>query len=143
MTCTDGNIYYNDRASFKRFVIDHPLDPENKVLRHACLEGPVVQNVYNGTVVLNEKGEATVKLPDYFEALNKNPQYMMTAVSMSMPGLFVKQKVRDNTFVIGGGVAGGEVCWEVKGERNDPAVRDNPLTVEERKVLPGRLYAGR
>lgn len=138
-------IYYRWPAgsggwTAKLFVIDHPLDPENKLLRHACLEGPVVQNVYNGTVVLDLNGEARVQLPAYFESLNRNPQYLLTAVSASMPGLFVKQKIRENTFVIGGGLPGGEVCWEVKGERNDPALRANPLVVEETKTLPGRIH---
>ena len=120
-------------------MIDHPLDPCGKVLRHACLEGPVVQNVYNGTAVLDQNGEAVVKLPDYFEALNKNPQYMLTPIGAKMD-LYVKQKIVDNAFVIAGGIGGGEVCWEVKGERQDPAAQANPLVVEETKAVPGRLF---
>jgi hypothetical protein len=144
----DGGFYYRptfNSGSFawKEFVIDHPLDPQNKLLRHACLEGPKVQNVYNGTVVLNDKGEAVITLPDYFEALNKAPQYQLTAVGASMPGLYVKQKIENNRFTIAGGVANAEVCWEVKGERNDRAVRENPFVAEERKAVEGMVYGAR
>lgn len=126
--------------SLKTFVIDHPLDPENKILRHACLEGPVVWNVYAGATVLDQNGEASVKLPNYFEALNKNPQYMLTAVGKPMPNLHIKQEIGNNAFAIGGGLPGAKVCWEVKGERNDLAARENPLVVEETKAVSGFLY---
>jgi len=141
-----GNqIYYRTTFgsgswSSKAFVIDHPLDPKNKVLRHACLEGPKVWNVYAGTIILDGKGEAVVALPDYFVALNKAPQYQLTAVGASMPGLYIKEKVKNNFFKIAGGIANAEVCWEVKGERNDIAVRDNPMVVEEKKAVPGLVY---
>ncbi|MBI2437703.1 MAG: hypothetical protein HYV36_02680 [Lentisphaerae bacterium] len=38
--------------TLKPFEIDHPLDPENKILRHYCLEGPQVWNVYAGNAQL-------------------------------------------------------------------------------------------
>jgi len=140
-----SNTYYYRKTfgagdwSTKTFVIDHPLDPKNKILRHACLEGPKVQNVYNGTVVLDGKGEATIELPEYFDALNKNPHYTLTPIGAPML-MYVKKKVRENRFVIAGGEPGAEVCWEVKGERNDIAVLENPLVVEERKAVPGLVY---
>lgn len=34
-------------------------------------------------------------------------------------------------------------CRTVYGERNDRAVRDNPLVVEEAKFMPGLLYSSR
>ncbi|MGD8413897.1 MAG: hypothetical protein PVF33_06680, partial [Candidatus Latescibacterota bacterium] len=49
--------------------IDHPLDPANRYLYHSLVESPDMMNVYNGTIVLDENGEATVSLPEYFEAL--------------------------------------------------------------------------
>src|SRR5690606_1929323 len=45
------------------FVIDHPLDPENKLLYHSFVESPDVKNIYDGIVTLDENGEATVELP--------------------------------------------------------------------------------
>ena len=54
------------------FVIDHPLDPRNKLLYHSFLESPDVKNIYDGVATLDKNGEAVIKLPRYFEALNKD-----------------------------------------------------------------------
>ncbi len=51
------------------FVIDHPLDPENKLLRHNFVESPENLLIYRGKVKLDENGEAIVTMPDYFTAL--------------------------------------------------------------------------
>src|ERR1051325_5804838 len=40
------------------FKIDHPLDPANKYLCHSFVESPDMKNVYDGVVVLDDKGEA-------------------------------------------------------------------------------------
>jgi hypothetical protein len=52
------------------FKIDHPLDPANKFLYHSFVESPDMKNVYDGVVTLDAKGEATVSLPDWFEAIS-------------------------------------------------------------------------
>jgi hypothetical protein len=44
------------------FKIDHPLDPANQYLSHSFVESPDMMNVYNGNVVLDEKGDAVVEL---------------------------------------------------------------------------------
>jgi hypothetical protein len=51
------------------FKIDHPLDPANKYLPHSFVESPDMKNVYDGVVVLDDKGEAEIELPDWFGAL--------------------------------------------------------------------------
>jgi hypothetical protein len=63
-----------------RFEIDHPLDPANKYLSHCFVESPDMKNVYDGTVVLDYKGEAEVELPDWFGALNQDFRYQLTAI---------------------------------------------------------------
>ena len=60
----------------------------------------------------------------------------------AMPSLHVKQGVKNGVFMIAGGVPNGQVCWEIKGERNDPAMQASPLVVEEQKAIPGRLFNG-
>jgi hypothetical protein len=60
------------------FMIDHPLDPEHKYLSHSFVESPDMKNIYDGVVVLDESGEATVVLPDWFEALNRDFRYQLT-----------------------------------------------------------------
>ena len=106
--------------NIKAFTISHPLDPENKVLRHFCLEGPEVWNVYAGNVQL-ASGEAVVELPDYYAALNLvgSEIYQLTPVG-DLAQLCVKEKVADNRFVIRGD-KDVEVSWTIKVRRNDPA----------------------
>lgn len=117
----------------KSFVIDHPFDPENKFLRHYCAEGPEPLNVYNGNAVLDSKGEAWVQLPDYFEEINKDFRYQLTAIGAPGRDLYIAQEVKDNRFLIAGGKPGMKVSWEVKGVRNDRWVRANGAPVEANK----------
>jgi hypothetical protein len=67
----------------KSFQIDHPLNPENYYLNHFCTEGPEPYNVYRGNVVTDEKGYATIQLPDYFESINRDPTYHLTVIDDS------------------------------------------------------------
>ena len=62
------------------FKIDHPLDPANKFLSHSFVESPDMMNIYNGNVTTDAGGEAIVELPDYFEALNRDPRYQLTVI---------------------------------------------------------------
>ena len=72
-TLTVGNnltVYGSVNSNVKNFVIDHPLDPENKSLVHSSLEGPEIAVFYRGEGQL-ENGKVKIKLPDYFEALTR------------------------------------------------------------------------
>ncbi len=133
----DGNIagYFRGKlfASTKLFQIDHPLDPENSYLNHYSAEGPEPLNVYSGTAVLDASGAAQVQLPAYFEAINRDFRYQLTAIGAAMPNLHVARKIERNSFVIGGGQPGGEVSWEVKGVRNDAYMRQHGAPVEQPK----------
>jgi hypothetical protein len=62
------------------FKIDDPIDPANKYLSHSFVESPDMMNIYNGTVVLDAKGEATVTMPDWFDALNQDFRYQLTSI---------------------------------------------------------------
>lgn len=115
------------------FVIDHPLDPANKLLYHSFVESPDVKNIYDGIVTLDEKGEATVELPAYFEALNRDYRYQVNSIGMAQPNLYVKHQVLNNTFVIAGGEAGALVSWQVTGNRQDPYILENPIIPEVEK----------
>lgn len=115
------------------FQIDHPLDPDRKWLSHSFVESPDMMNVYNGVAVLGAGGEATVTLPAWFEALNRDFRYQLTAMGRSMPGLHVSREVADNAFRIGGGEPGGRVSWQVTGIRHDDYAREHPIVVETDK----------
>jgi hypothetical protein len=115
------------------FRIDHPLDPENKYLYHSFVESPDMMNVYNGNVTIGNDGEAEVRLPDWFEALNRDFRYQLTAIGQPGPGLHVAMKVKDNRFRIGGGSPGMEVSWQVTGIRHDAYAEAHRIPVEADK----------
>jgi hypothetical protein len=122
------------------FRIDHPADPENQYLNHSFVESPDMMNVYNGNVVLDNRGEAWVQLPDYFETLNREFRYQLTAIGGPGPNLHVAQEVEDNRFKIAGGSAGLKVSWQVTGVRQDAWAEANRPLVEEPKPAGERGY---
>lgn len=65
---TPSGSFNVNGASYKSFIIDHPADPD-RWLVHACTESPQAGVEYWGETTLDDQGRATVKLPDYFEAL--------------------------------------------------------------------------
>lgn len=121
----------------KSFRIDHPLDPENLYLNHYCSEGPEPLNVYSGTVRTDSSGVAWVQLPAYFEAINRDFRYQLTVVDDGDGAIFaqakVARKIRENRFKIRTSVPNVDVCWEVKGVRNDLFVQRNGAPVEVEK----------
>ncbi|GIV21777.1 MAG: hypothetical protein KatS3mg023_3528 [Armatimonadota bacterium] len=117
----------------KSFQIDHPLNPENAFLNHYSAEGPEPQNIYNGIVVLDARGEAWVQLPDYFEAINRDPRYTLTPIGAPMPNLHVAVEIQNNRFKIAGGAPGRKVSWEVKAVRNDRWVQQYGYQTEQPK----------
>jgi hypothetical protein len=115
------------------FRIDHPLDPANKYLSHSFVESPDMMNVYNGTVLLDGDGRATIQLPDYFEALNKDFRYQLTPIGAPAPNLHVSAEMAASRFEIAGGSPGQKVSWQITGIRQDAFAQAYPIRVEEQK----------
>jgi hypothetical protein len=92
-----------------------------------------MKNVYDGVARLDEDGAAWVELPEWFEALNGDFRYQLTAVGGSAPNLHVAEEVSENRFKIAGGEEGMKVCWQLTGSRKDPWAAANPFVVEEDK----------
>jgi hypothetical protein len=130
-------VYANGRlgaSGTKSFMIDHPLDPENKFLMHYSMESPEVLNVYSGTAPLDASGEAWITLPDYFSSINIDPRYLLTSIGGPAPMLHVATEIEGNQFRIAGGMPNGKVSWEVKAKRNDRFVEVYGAPVERPKV---------
>ncbi len=136
---SDGNCHVNGTLSKTAgaFKIDHPLDPENKWLSHSFVESPDMMNVYNGNIVLDSRGEATVHLPAYFTVLNKDYRYQLTTIGGYAP-VYVASKVDGGKFKIAGGRPGLEVSWQVTGIRQDDYAREHPIVVETPKSASER-----
>jgi hypothetical protein len=115
------------------FKIDHPLDPANQYLVHSFVESSEMKNVYDGSITLDAKGEATVTLPGWFEGLNKDYRYQLTAIGTPAPNLHVAQQISKGRFKIAGGKPRMQVCWQVTGVRKDRWADAHPMPVEVKK----------
>jgi len=131
----DGTLNANNvSANVKNFRIDHPLDPAGQYLIHTSVESPDMMTVYNGNVTLDADGAATVEMPSYFEALNKDFRYQLTAIGGFAP-VYVAEEIADNRFKIGGGTPGMKVSWQVTGVRHDPYAEAHRSPVEVEKPV--------
>jgi hypothetical protein len=130
-----GNLTVNGRLRKQGggFLIDHPRDPANKYLNHSFVESPEMKNVYDGVAQLDEDGTASVDLPEWFEALNGDFRYQLTAIGGAAPNLHIAEEISENRFKIAGGEGGMKVCWQVTGSREDPWAAANPVVVEQEK----------
>jgi hypothetical protein len=121
------------------FKIDHPLDPENKYLHHSFVESPDMKNIYDGNVTTDANGEATVQLPDWFEALNRDFRYQLTVIGTFAQAI-VAEKIKGNRFVIKTSAPKVEVSWQVTGIRQDAFANKHRIPVEEAKPERERGY---
>ena len=131
---SDGNLHVNGvlSKSSGTFKIDHPLDPENKYLSHSFVESPDMMNVYNGNVVTDALGNATVALPEYFEALNKDFRYQLTAIGQPSQ-VYVSKEISGNQFEIKSDKPNVKVSWQVTGVRHDAWANAHRVVAEEDK----------
>jgi hypothetical protein len=161
----DVGITGNLQKGGGSFKIDHPIDPANKYLHHSFVESPDMKNVYDGLVVLDNKGEAEIELPDWFSALNKDFRYQLTAIGAPGPNLYIAEEISDaattanystdssssyqnnnndsnnsSNFKIAGGTSGMKVSWQVTGIRKDPWANANRIQVEEDKPANEQGY---
>jgi hypothetical protein len=111
------------------FRIDHPLDPENKYLQHSFVESPDMKNIYDGNVTTDSKGFATVAMPAWFDALNRDFRYQLTVIGQFAQAI-VAQKIERGQFVIQTDKPNVEVSWQVTGIRKDKFAEANRIQVE-------------
>ena len=117
------------------FRIDHPVDPDNKFLVHSFVESPDMMNLYNGNVLTDATGMATVELPSYFCAENKDFRYQLTPIGgEGFSRVRVVTKISDNRFVIQSDPPRIEVSWQVTGIRNDRYAQAHPIDPEPIKA---------
>jgi hypothetical protein len=116
------------------FQIDHPLDPENKYLYHSFVESPDMKNIDDGVVTTDDAGFATVTLPDWFEALNRDFRYQLTVIGDgAWARARVFRRIAGGRFVIQTDLPGIDVSWQVTGIRHDRFAEKNRIPLEEDK----------
>ena len=135
----DGNVRVRNGtfdvvSGTKNFLIDHPLDPENKTLRHSAVESPENLCMYRGKISLGSSGRKLVKLPDYFAALTKEDEatVILTPIGKEAFGVSYEWKDDYDSFTVYG-EANSEVSYMVLADRDDPAIHLLKLPVEEEK----------
>ena len=130
-------------TGLKSFIIDHPLDPADRFLKHFSLESNEVLNVYRGNATFDGNGEAVVEMPDYYEHINTDPSYQLTPIGGWMQ-LYIKEELKDGRFTIAGGTPGGKASWTVHAQRNDPYLQQHPekraVEVPKRAGQQGRYF---
>ena len=113
-----GTLYKSSGA----FRIDNPIDPAHSYLQHSFVESPDMKNVYDGVVTTNGKGFGAVKLPAWFQALNRDFRYQLTVVGKAHwdAKAAVWDEIAHNRFTIRTDQANVKVSWQVTGIRHDP-----------------------
>jgi hypothetical protein len=137
-----GSVDVNDNVhvggflskSAGSFRIDHPLDPARKYLQHSFVESPDMKNVYDGMVVTDRRGFATVTMPRWFHALNNSFRYQLTIVGRSFAQAIVWRELAHNRFTIRTNAPRVKVSWQVTGIRHDPYANDHRVKVEVPKA---------
>lgn len=105
----------------KSFVVDYPLAPTEKTLRHFSVESNEVLNLYRGIVVLDANGQGVVTLPEYFDAVNTKVTYQLTPIGSGVQP-YVAVEEANNQFTVAG-APNTKVSWTIHAQRNDPTIR--------------------
>jgi hypothetical protein len=139
----DVNVIGNLSKSGGSFKIDHPVDPAHKYLYHSFVESPDMMNIYNGNVITDATGRAVVSLPDWFEALNRDFRYQLTAIGQPAQA-WVASEIFNHSFVIQTDKPNIKVSWQVTGIRQDawanahriPTEVDKPTADQDHYLSP-------
>jgi hypothetical protein len=119
------------------FKIDDPIDPANKTLSHSFVESPDMMNVYNGNIITDERGEAVVTMPKWFEALNRDFRYQLTVIGQFAQAI-IAAEMKDNRFAIKTDKPNVKVSWQVTGIRHDAYANAHRIPVEQAKPATER-----
>jgi hypothetical protein len=91
-----------------------------------------MMNIYNGNVHTDAEGRAEVTMPDWFEPLNRDFRYQLTAIG-SFSQVMIEKKIENGLFVIRSSEPNVEISWQVTGIRRDKFANANRIEVEVEK----------
>jgi trimeric autotransporter adhesin len=129
----DGSVTEPDGLT----KIDDPLDPANKYLYHSFVESQDMMNIYNGNVTTDAEGNATVQMPDWFEALNRDFRYQLTVIGQFAQA-YVSGELADREFNIKTDKPNVKVSWQITGVRQDAWANAHRIPVEVEKSAAER-----
>jgi hypothetical protein len=96
------------------------------------VESPDMKNVYDGVMTTDANGFATVTMPAWFEALNRDFRYQLTAIGQFSQAIIAK-KMANGQFTIQTDKPNVEVSWQITGIRQDAWANAHRIPVEEAK----------
>jgi hypothetical protein len=111
---------------------DDPLAPTSRYLMHAAVQSSEMLNIYAGNVTTDANGEAVVRMPEWFEALNGDFRYQLTVLGQFAQAIVLKE-IDDHQFTIQTDKPNVKVSWQVTGVRHDAYAKAHPLQVEVEK----------
>jgi len=135
----DVNVTGNVSKSGGSFKIDDPVDPANKYLYHSFVESPDMKDMYDGTITTDAAGDATVRLPHWFQALNSTFRYQLTPIGQFAQAI-IATEVQNNQFTIKTDKPYVKVSWQVTGTRQDAWAKAHRIPVEVDKPEDERGY---
>ena len=91
-----------------------------------------MKNIYDGTITTDTSGDATVTMPDWFEALNQDFRYQLTCMGQFAQAI-VGTEIAGNKFTIKTDKPNVKVSWQVTGTRHDAWANAHRIPVEEDK----------
>ena len=113
--CITGTLSHNASLTTR---IDHPQNPTQQFLDHSTVVAPQPINMYTGRIITNEKGYATVELPNYFEFINTDYNYHLTVIGKFAQAI-IAEEIYNNQFIIQTSEPNVKVSWQITGQRDD------------------------
>jgi hypothetical protein len=88
-------------------------------------------------VITDDNGLATVELPEWFEALNRDFRYQLTVIDAGESWVFAKvvHEVENRQFTVKTSSPNVKVSWQVTGVRKDAYAEAHRIRVEEEKPV--------
>ncbi|HEY0701462.1 MAG TPA: hypothetical protein VGD60_01725 [Candidatus Acidoferrales bacterium] len=114
------------------FKIDDPIAPSEKYLSHSFVESPDMKNIYDGIVVTDAHGAATIQMPPWFDALNRDFRYQLTPVGRFAQAM-VASEIKNGKFTIRTSKPHVKISWQVTGIRHDAWANAHRIPTEEEK----------
>src|SRR3989440_2417327 len=106
----------------------------NKAAVFTLVESSGRTNICNGNVTTDAKGEATVALPDDFEAQTQDFRYRLTVIGQFAQAI-VSTEIRNDHFTIKTDKSNVKVSWQVTGIRKAKGLDARPAAVTQEKTL--------
>jgi hypothetical protein len=103
------------------------------------VESADMKDMYDGTVSTDAAGDATIQLPDWFQALNRDFRYQLTPIGQFAQAI-VATEVENNQFTIKTDKAYVKVAWQVTGARQDAWANAHRIPAEVDKPEDERGY---